>query len=962
MLQVRIPRTVVAAGLLLGLAAASESSPLPWPVQNVSSVAPTGDAITLNAGVSATYEGRYFINNEAVQITAVAVMNSSVLEANLSGTGADTTVLLRGLKPGVAAVRLSALYKDYSQQNPDGTWGKWVTYVMSYGVLVRTGVDDGPGLPADYTPLGSRAVMGTTEIEKWYQAGEGLDARRTDVIDMYMQGGPASWVYQNSNWDSQWYPGKYLYQFIRGCKRQGRIPCVVFYCIPPDGVGDSALAAIKSVNESAGIVSSDTNRFGGDPSNPWQAGLVPQPNYMRTYYHRTVRVMREVIQRTTSDGWPCLVVIEPDFIGYMSASLGDPVNPNTTTVTVGSDTYTFKVSRAFEEGPSESGTTSGGLSFSFSTDPLLDLSEQAQFPNTLKGFVTSIPHILRKPFVLDGATVQLGPQVKIGWKLNLWASRNNGGYSGKVNKPNGTPFGANKGIIRWTDAAGQGTEPNSFGDIVQWLGEEAAGIADYYISTGITNETNYLFIDRYGVDAASKGYVLEPAASTWFWNHDHWNNYLAFVESVQRQVKLPIILWQLPMGHINTTVTKKPDGVNGYTALTNAANSGSFEDSSATFWFGDTFSPGCATRAQYFSTNQWAEIDASRAADVSTSGSQITWAPALSRLQAMGVAGLLSGPGVGMDASTFACAQIVADTKDDYWWINQAQRYYREVEDNFWTCVSEDYDGDGKTDPATYQQATGRWYCKLSGSGYALVTVTLGGDGYAACVGDYDGDGRADPVVYQEATGVWYGRLSASRYALVSAALGGGEGYTACIGDYDGDGKADPAVYHEATGIWYGRLSVSRYALASVMLGGEGYTACVGDYDGDGRADPAVYQEATGTWLIKTPHNGYATSTLQGFGGAGYVSVPVVFENDMITDMVIYEESTGNWYFKIPNYGCATTALEGFGGPECLPEAADFDGDGIADPSIFDKATATWYIKLSSMGYVTVPLASGYVP
>jgi len=102
-------------------------------------------------------------------------------------------------------------------------------------------------------------------------------------------------------------------------------------------------------------------------------------------------------------------------------------------------------------------------------------------------------------------------------------------------------------IIRWTDAEGQGAPPNSFSNIVEWLRNEAAGIADYYVSAGITNNTDYLFIDRYGIDAASAGYVTNPASSTWFWNHDHWNNYLAFVESVQQQVRLPIVLWQLPI-------------------------------------------------------------------------------------------------------------------------------------------------------------------------------------------------------------------------------------------------------------------------------------------------------------------------------------------------------------------------------------------------------------------------------
>jgi hypothetical protein len=41
-----------------------------------------------------------------------------------------------------------------------------------------------------------------------------------------------------------------------------------------------------------------------------------------------------------------------------------------------------------------------------------------------------------------------------------------------------------------------------------------------------------------------------------------------------------------------------------------------------------------------------------------------------------------------------------------------------------------DYDGDGKTDPAVYNTATGEWLVMLSGSGYGIATATFGGAGY----------------------------------------------------------------------------------------------------------------------------------------------------------------------------------------------------------------------------------------
>ncbi len=873
------------------------SAPLPWPVQNANSFDSTGDVVYVNTGTTVTNEGHYPCGSDNIQIQTVSILNTNILQATLVPDGGTTNVTLTGLQAGVSAVKLSGLYFDWSVENPDHTWGAWVTNTISYGVLVRTANGAPPGLPTDYTPLGSRAIMGSSTVEQWYQGGTNgtIDGRRTDVIDIYMEGGPCSWVYQNSDWDANWYPGKYLYTFIRGCKRQGRIPCVVFYCIPPSGVGDSALGALKSVNESTDIVASDINRFGGDTNNPWWSNptnMVAVTNYMIPYYQRTIRVMRECLQKMTGDGWPCLVVIEPDFLGYMSANLGDdPVDPNATNIVYAANNYTFKVSRAFEQGPGETNTV-GTNTYTYSTDALLDAGEQAQFPNTLKGFVTSIPYIFRKEFESNGTNVQLGTNVMIGWKLNIWASKSGTGYSGNVLKPNGTAFGVGKGIIRWTDAEGQGTPPNSFSNIVEWLRQEAAGIADYYVSVGITNNTDYLFIDRYGIDAASRGYVTDPASSIWFWNHDHWNNYLAFVESVQQQVQLPVILWQLPMGHLNTTDTKKADGTTAYTPLSNETNSGSFEDSSATFWFGDTFTPGGADRLAYFSINQWGGYDPNRAADVTVTESKITWSPAIDRLKALNIAALLSGPGVGRSDSTFACAVDTAASTDNFWWINQAQRYYLRLGRKH--EVYDDFDGDSKSDLAVYRD--GYWSIFSLANGLIFYNEGVWGKlGWIPVPGDYDGDGKSDLVVYRD--GYWSIFSLANGLIFYNEGVWGGPGWTPVPGDYDGDGKSDLAVYRD--GYW------SIFSLANGLIfynegvwGGPGWTPVPGDFDGDGKADLVVYRD--GQWSIFSLANGLIFYNEGVWGGPGWTPVPGDFDGDGKSDLAVYRD--GYWsIFSLAN-------------------------------------------------------------
>jgi len=133
---------------------------------------------------------------------------------------------------------------------------------------------------------------------------------------------------------------------------------------------------------------------------------------------------------------------------------------------------------------------------------------------------------------------------------------------------------------------------------------------------------------------------------------------------------------------------------------------------------------------------------------------------------------------------------------------------------------------------------------------FTIVAFNIGGPDYTPVTGDFDGDGKLDPAVYQETTGNWYAGLSSNNYAVGAFNLGGA-GYTAVAGDFDGDSKSDPAVYQEATGNWYTRLSGSLYEIFWMPNFGEpGYSPVPGDYDGIGETQMAVYQRTSGNWYL----------------------------------------------------------------------------------------------------------------
>jgi hypothetical protein len=217
-----------------------------------------------------------------------------------------------------------------------------------------------------------------------------------------------------------------------------------------------------------------------------------------------------------------------------------------------------------------------------------------------------------------------------------------------------------------------------------------------------------------------------------------------------------------------------------------------------------------------------------------------------------------------------------------------------------------DFDGDGASDLGVYRYASGYWYIRkmadqelaiFGGSYWAGPKLAMSG-GFTPVAGDYDGDGLTDPAMYNEKGGLWSGLFSGSGYAYISGIFGG-PGYVAIPADYDADGLTDPAVYNETTAQWYVLYSSDGYRINSGIFGGPGYTAAPADYDGDGKADGCVYMESTGLWII-LPSSTLSASgyvPVSGvFGGPGFVPVPADYTGDGMADAAVYDEATGNWY------------------------------------------------------------------
>ncbi len=169
-----------------------------------------------------------------------------------------------------------------------------------------------------------------------------------------------------------------------------------------------------------------------------------------------------------------------------------------------------------------------------------------------------------------------------------------------------------------------------------------------------------------------------------------------------------------------------------------------------------------------------------------------------------------------------------------YWKILYSSLNYALVSgyfgDSSYSPCPADFDNDGKTDPSVFKVQPsimgdmGWLLAAQSASRYAVRSWSINPAGQSVPQ-DYDGDGKADPALYDAANSLlsyWPSSIVATM--PFSLAIGG-TGFVAVAGDYDGDRKADATVYQESTGTWIAHLSKYNYALTSLVLGGPGYKA-----------------------------------------------------------------------------------------------------------------------------------------
>ena len=266
--------------------------------------------------------------------------------------------------------------------------------------------------------------------------------------------------------------------------------------------------------------------------------------------------------------------------------------------------------------------------------------------------------------------------------------------------------------------------------------------------------------------------------------------------------------------------------------------------------------------------------------------------------------------------------------------------------------VANDYDGDGASELAVYDNTSGAWYAYSLQSGQATVWGRAWGwSGAETVPGDYDGDAYSDMAVYDQGAGCWYIWSEARQESLLLALPWGWPGAETVPGDYDGDGAGDLAVYDQASGYWY-ITTVGGTALAwERAWGWPGATTVPGDYDGDKVYDLCVYDGNTGYWYVQTladPNGSLAWA--QAWGWPGATTVPGDYDGDGKDDMAVYDQPTGAWYVWSQARMQSLIWAEPWGWTGAVPVPGDYDGDGVSDLAVFDTTTGNWFIWSDAQG------------
>jgi hypothetical protein len=261
-----------------------------------------------------------------------------------------------------------------------------------------------------------------------------------------------------------------------------------------------------------------------------------------------------------------------------------------------------------------------------------------------------------------------------------------------------------------------------------------------------------------------------------------------------------------------------------------------------------------------------------------------------------------------------------------------------------------DYNGDGTTDTAIFDQTASHFYVLESGGG--AINIPFGNPAHVnvPVYGDYDGDGKTDVGLYDQTSATFYILLSGGG-AIVMPFGNPGHVNVPLSGDYNGDGKTDVGIFDQTSDTFYILLSGGGAIVQALGNPADRNIPLAGDYDGDGKTDVGIFDQSESRFIILFSGGG---AEVPFFGNPGHVNVPISgdFDGDGKTDIGIYDQ-TSSTFLVLASGGGAIN--QPFGNPSHanIPLAGDYDGDGRNDLAIYDQTSSQFFELFSGGGAAT---------
>ena len=211
-----------------------------------------------------------------------------------------------------------------------------------------------------------------------------------------------------------------------------------------------------------------------------------------------------------------------------------------------------------------------------------------------------------------------------------------------------------------------------------------------------------------------------------------------------------------------------------------------------------------------------------------------------------------------------------------------------------------DFDGDGKSDQATFQPSTAQWVIPYS-SGTGTLTKTFGATNLfdIPVPGDYDGIGKDELAIYRPSTAQW---IISGPSGTRTITFGAVNTDIPVPGDYDNTGHTEIAVFRPSTAQWFVLGPNGGHVLATFGATNLFDIPVPGDYDGTGHTEPAVFRPSTAQWFVLGPSGSHLLTT---FGATNLTDIPVPGDYDGTghTEPAVYRPATGQWFVLGPTGG-----------------------------------------------------------